>query len=66
MPYLHWATAGPNLTERSALLTTLDAEFKKQGYKRPTYAQILEAEPLEKKQKMKLMRSFLYPKRDLR
>jgi hypothetical protein len=66
MPYLHWATAGANLKERSALLTKLDAEFKKRGYKQPTYAQVLADEPSANKQKMRLMRSFLYPERDLR
>lgn len=61
MPYLHWATSGPNFDHRNAVIKQLAEEFKDSDYERPSCENIkrMEASP-----KMRVLRAFLYPAMD--
>ena len=61
MPYLHWASSGPDLDHWNTVIKELADKFRNPFYRRPTPAMIdLEETTL----KMKILRAYLHPKND--
>ncbi len=61
MPYLHWASSGPDLDHWNTVIKELADKFRNPFYKRPTPAMI---ELEETNLKMKILRAYLHPKND--
>lgn len=61
MPYLHWASSGPDLDHWNTVIKELADKFRNPFYRRPTPAMI---ELEETNLNMKILRAYLHPKND--